>query len=212
MTEPAAWMNLATAYELLSLGLLLPGRETAEALARGELAEVAEEVFAIPFSEFDGYAGDDAEAVFHAIRVEYTRLFVGEREPLITPYAGVKASMDKGNKGLLFVGAESMEIERFMKRCGMVKDLAAGQANDPMDHVGTMCEFLKYLALVNAQAIAAPEGTEIAEGEFSVFFTSHFETDASWCAGQLTALATEPFYRGMARALSCTCELSQSTR
>ena len=48
MTEPAAWMNLATAYELLSLGLLLPGRETAEALARGELAEVAEEVFAIP--------------------------------------------------------------------------------------------------------------------------------------------------------------------
>lgn len=210
--DQSTWMARATGYELLSLAFLLPRESTGEALVSGEFAEAVDEVLsALDADEaargevskgLSGYAGADAKETFHEIRREYTRLFVGEREPLVTPYAGVRAAQEKGQRGLLFVGEESVTVEHFMKRCGLRKDLESGHANDPLDHVGTMCEFMKYLCLIAAKAIAAPGSARIEPGDYEAFRAAHFVPYARWCAAQVEELSRIPFYRSMARLLA----------
>lgn len=147
------------------------------------------------------YEGADADEVYHQALREYTRLFVGEREPLVTPFAGVRVALARGQQGLLFVGKESMAIERFMRRCGVAKDLAAGQSNDPVDHIGTMCEFMKFLCLVNAQAVAPAEGAVVQPDDYETFMAEHFAPYATWCAAQVRELSAVPFYQALADLL-----------
>ena len=214
---PEEWMYGATAFELLSLAFLLPTKDMAEALVAGEFADACEEVLGAlkcALSDVDeissslsDYEGNDAQEVFHALRKEYTYLFVGEREPRITPFVGVWAAQERGQKGLLFVSKESVEIEHFMRDRGVAKNLAAGQANDPVDHIGTVCEFMKYLCLVNAKAIQAPEGVVIEEGDYETFFREHVASYASWFSDQVLEQARCPFYEAMALFLKQVCEL-----
>lgn len=211
------WMARATLFELLSLGLLRPGRSTAEVLVSGEFATACvETVGALRRADAATaigsllvvYEGKKAEEVYHEILREYTRLFVGEREPLVTPFAGVRAAQARGQRGLLFVGPESMAIERLMRRCGVAKNLAAGQSNDPVDHIGTMCEFAKFLCLVNARAVAPAEGTVVEPDDFGTFVADHFAPYAAWCAERLRKLSDVLFYRAMADMLDAAVALS----
>lgn len=214
---PESWMYRATAYELLSLAFLLPTREVAEALVAGEFAAACDEAFKV--LGVDGevvneavrmmreHEGGDAEEAFRSLRREHTRLFIGEKFPPITPYAGVWAAQQRGQQGLLFVGRETMDVERFMLRCGVAKNLAAGQANDPVDHVGTICEFLKFLCLVNAKAVQEPEGASIEDGDFEKFVADHFADYARWCSEQTAELTRLPFFRAAAMLLSETVAL-----
>lgn len=207
MTNPEIWMNRAALFELLSKGLLRPNAETAEALASGDFAAVASEIscaFELPVDDrhkvaecFYSYRGKAAADVFHEVRQAYTHLFVGAASPCITPYIGVWDAERRGKKGILCVGKESEEIEGFMKRCGVAKNVAAGQANDPIDHVGTLCEFLSFLCLVNAKAVRPGEGARIEESDFGDFFIAHFVSYARWCAGQISRYTSEPFYGGL---------------
>lgn len=206
--SPEEWMYGATAFELLSLAFLLPTKDTAEALVAGEFADACEEVsgaLQCPAPDrneiascLSDYEGKDAEEVFHALRKEYTFLFVGEREPRVTPFVGVWAAQERGQKGLLFVSKESVDIERFMRDRGVVKNLAAGQVNDPVDHIGTVCEFLKYLCLVNAKAIQAPEGAAVEEGDYETFVCEHVSSYVRWFSNQVFEQARCPFYTAMA--------------
>lgn len=210
------WMARATWFELLSLGFLKPERMVAEALCSGECAAacrdagaalgVSEDAGDAIVRELLGYEGADADETYHQILREYTRLFVGEREPLVTPFAGVRAAQARGQRGLLFVGPESMAIERFMKRCGVAKDVAAGQSNDPVDHIGTLCEFCKFLCLVNARAVAPAEGAVVEVGDFDAFMADHFAPYATWCAAQIRELSSVPFYRSLAEMLDTISE------
>lgn len=210
------WLNRAALYELLALGFLRPEPATAEALASGELAEAAGEVLAAlgaaadvrtsVAEELSAYAGADSDSVYHDILRDYTRLLVGEREPAVTPYAGVRVAQERGQAGLLFVGRESMAIERFMRGRGVAKDLSAGQSNDPVDHVGTVCEFLKYLCLVNARAVEPAAGTQVDEADFALFWRDLWGSYPSWCAGEVGRLAATGFYRAMALLLRAACE------
>lgn len=210
------WMARATLYELLALGFLRPEAATAEALVTGELTEAADEVLAAlgaaadvratVAGELSTYAGTDAEAAHHEILRDYTRLLVGEREPAVTPYAGVRAAQKRGQTGLLFVGRESMAVERFMRARGVAKDLSAGQSNDPVDHVGTVCEFLKYLCLVNARAVEPAAGAQIEEVDFALFWRDLWGAYPSWCADEVEHLATTGFYRAMALLLKAACK------
>ena len=202
---PELWMSRATAWELLSLAFLLPTRELAEAVAAGEYAAACEEAFGAlgcdpkvtgaVRSLLLPYEGSDADEVFHALRREHTHLFIGEKFPPITPFVGVRAAEKRGQQGMLFVGRVTVEIEHFMLRCGVAKDLSAGHVNDPVDHVGTVCEFLKFLCLVNARAVAAPPNAQIVEGDYDVFVATHFAEYAEWLAGQLAELARIPFFQ-----------------
>lgn len=154
----------------------------------------------------DAPAPADPDATFHAIRIEQTALFIGEREPLIMPFVGTQAARARGEKGLLFVGRESMEIERFMRRCGVVKDLAAGHTNDPVDHIGTMCEFAAFLCLVNARAVAPAEGANVRDDDFSTFFATYFEPYARWCAARLREVSGCPLFHVVARLMTALCD------
>lgn len=206
------WMALATAYELLSLGFLLPTKETAQALVSGEFSAACSEVCSclqldqvqteMIRSSLSEYLDADCDQVFHEIRREYTRLFVGEKKPLITPYLGVWEAGQQGSDGLLFISKGSIEIEHFMRDRGVAKDLDAGQINDPVDHIGTVFEFLKYLCLVNACAIKAPDGFKIKSGDYAEFLTSHFDSYANWLTDQVLSISRSSFYKASTLLLS----------
>lgn len=194
----------------------MPRYEIAEALSSGEFAEASAEVLEdlgasrdlceTVASYLTSYKDRNVEEIYHEVLRDSTRLFVGEREPLITPYAGVHAAHERGQQGLLFVGKESMEIERFMKARGIAKDLQAGQSNDPLDHVGTVCEFLKYLCLVNAQAVVPVEGAIVAEEDFEIFWQDLWGEYPAWCAEETLHQANSNFYRALAIMLKAACE------
>ena len=210
------WMHRASAFELLSLAFLLPSRPLAEAVATGEYAEAAGEAFglAVPGDErvttaathLAAAADGDAEATLHALRREHTRLFVGEKEPPLTPYAGVWRAQQQGQRGLLFVSETSLAIERFMTRCGVAKDLDAGQTNDPVDHIGTMAEFLQFLCLVRAEAVRAPAGAAIGTDDFDTFLAEYFAPYATWLASELGAQTRSDFFKGAALLLAVAAE------
>ena len=223
--SPAIWMHRASAFELLALAFLVPTDALAEAYASGEYAEACAEAFetALPADERVGHAvellvqpaapeGATASDVLSLLRREHTRLFIGEREPLITPFAGVWATQRQGGRGLLFVGEESVAIERAMKRCGITKNLGAGQTNDPLDHIGTLCEFLMYLCLIQAKAIQAPEGARVEKDDFGQFMEQHFAPFAFWLAKETERQTRLPFFQGAALLLAVAADLAPTTR
>lgn len=211
------WVHAAAAFELLSLAFLLPTKVTAESLVAGGFADACEEVLwtlGCSSSEMDEiasflseYDGGEAEEVFHALRKEHTYLFIGERDPRITPFIGVWTAQERGRKGLLFVSKESVEIEHFMRDRGIVKNLSAGQVNDPVDHIGTVCEFLKYLCLANAKAIRVSEDVAVGEDDFEAFVCQHFASYALWFSNQVYDQTRCLFYKAMALFLKQVCEL-----
>ena len=207
------WMHLATAWELMSLAFLPLRREVSEALAAGEFEGACGECLealgidgAAVIELLSGYADADADAAYHELRRGQTSLFVGVHRPLVTPYLGVRDIEKRGGKGVLAIGKESMAIERFMRERGVAKNLALGQSNDPVDHIGTVCEFLKLLCLVNARAVAAPTGFEIAEGDYELFLREHFVEYAAWCSTELQEKSCTPFYQAMGIMLGLLVE------
>lgn len=216
------WMALSTAYELLSLGLLLPTKETAQALISGEFGAACSEVCSClqidhlqtekMLSNLSEYRNEDYGQVFHEIRCEYTRLFVGEKKPLITPYLGIWEAEEKGTNGLLFVSPGSVEIEHFMRERGVAKDIDAGQANTPVDHIGTVCEFMQYLCLVNACALEVPDSFEIKPDDYEEFFVNYFAPYASWLIDQILSISRSSFYKAMALLLTCVLSTASNSK
>jgi TorA maturation chaperone TorD len=202
------WLIQATLCELLAKSLQLPTQELAGVLAIGEYADALVDIGAAAglnqsrLAQADAlltaYVGQDPEELFHVLRAEYTRLFVGAPEPVVSPFAGVWYAREQGVEPLLFVSTRAMEIERFLRSYGV------GQAegkNEPLDHIATEFEFLQYLALVNAGAVQVPEGIEIPTDAFSTFFSQYV---ANWSGGfaQSVATATElAFYKAVAEII-----------
>ncbi len=178
VADASVWQARAAAWELAALSLRYPGAELAGAAAGGEWDEAAREILAalgLP-AEVPAAAGDPAgppaaraagaeaaagaDALLRALRPEATRLFVGAPEPACPPYEGVWAAEADGVQPLLFVNPRSMEVERFMRSCGLGRPEGT---NEPLDHVATECELLERLALRAAGAPAsegAPDGAE----------------------------------------------------
>ena len=158
------WVDKAVLFELLSMALGYPARETAEALASGEYADalveaveacgLGAEVASRVAADLAGYTGcADVEALWHELRVEYTRMFVGTPDMLVAPFAGIWYARDVNVDPLLFVNKESMAVERAMRSCGLGRPEGT---NEPLDHIATECEFLNYLCLARAGAVEAP--------------------------------------------------------
>ncbi|MCL1798521.1 MAG: molecular chaperone TorD family protein [Eggerthellaceae bacterium] len=202
------WRSRAALFELLAQSFLFTGRDLVGALVSGEYREALVELLdsnglptasaGIEIDRLDPYPGSDADAVFHALRKEYTRLYIGTRDPLVFPFAGASYARKKGQKPLLFVGKESMAIERFMRKC------AVGQAegtNEPLDHIGSMLEFLMHLCLLKAGLIQPPEGVGIPEDAYEEFYERHFTAFAREFAAQTVEQGTEGFFIVAAQAL-----------
>lgn len=197
------WATRATAWELAALSFRYPGPELEGAVASGEWAEAAREIVgALGLALPEGFgAGASAEG----LRPEATRLFVGAPEPAVSPYEGVWRAADDGVQALLFVNPHSMEVERFMRGCGLGRPEGA---NEPLDHVATECELLEHLAL-RAVGTVAPEGApadaDLPGGSPAAAYGAFLEEHArAWMprfAERVAAETRAPFYRGAAALL-----------
>ena len=194
------WQARATAWELAALSFRYPGTELEEAVSSGEWAEAACEVvgvlgLALP----EGFgAGASAEG----LRPEATRLFVGAPEPVCSPYEGVWRAADDGVQALLFVNPHSMEVERFMRECGLGRPEGT---NEPLDHVSAECELLEHLALRAAGAepvVGAPARAALPGGSpaaaYDAFLAEHARTWIPRFAEAVAAESRVPFYRDAA--------------
>ena len=206
----ADWQARAATWELLALSFRYPGPELAGAVASGEWAEAAEELAAALGLEVGGgceegrleYSGSD---LLRALRPEATRLFVGAPEPACSPYEGVWRAADDGVQALLFVNPHSMEVERFMRGCGLGRPEGT---NEPLDHVATECELLEHLALRAAGAEppeGAPAGADLPGGSpeaaYGAFLEEHARVWMPRFAERVAAETRAPFYRGAAALL-----------
>ncbi|WP_258553889.1 TorD/DmsD family molecular chaperone [Eggerthella lenta] len=205
MPDTACWMNKAALYELLASAFCYPSEEVASALASGEFAEAFQEIGAANGVDerhleeraeaLRAYVGRGADAVLHALRREHTRLFIGHGSTLISPYAGVWDSVAKGKKPMLMVGAESMAIERFMRRCGVGQPEGT---NEPLDHAATLLEFMYYLCLVKADAVKPSAHADVRDGDYRAFFDEHLAKFAAPFADEVMRQTTEPFFASSA--------------
>ena len=214
MTVDELWQTRAAAWELAALSLRYPGAELAGAAAGGEWNEAAGEILAalglsaeVPAAAGEGgcEAAAGADALLHALRPEATRLFVGAPEPACSPYEGVWRAADDGVRALLFVNPHSMEVERFMRSCGLGRPEGT---NEPLDHVATECELLEHLALRAAGAEppeGAPADADLPGGSPAAAYGAFLEEHArAWMPRFAEAVAAEsrvPFYRDAAAFL-----------
>lgn len=211
----ARWQARAAAWELLAMTFRYPDAVLADAVATGEWAEAACEVadvlgLALPES-WDaglgaaGAGAEGAQAVLGELRPEATRLFVGAPGPAVSPYEGVWRAADDGVQPLLFVNPHSMEVERFMRSCGLGHPAGT---NEPLDHAAAECELLEHLAL-RAAGAPVPEGAPAAEAlpggspqaAYGEFLRDHV---CAWMPRFARALAAEsrhPLYRAAAHLL-----------
>ena len=197
------WAARATAWELAALSFRYPGPELEGAVASGEWAEAAREIAgALGLALPEGFgAGASAEG----LRPEATRLFVGAPEPAVSPYEGVWRAADDGVQALLFVNPHSMEVERFMRGCGLGRPEGT---NEPLDHVATECELMEHLALRAAGAEppgGAPAGADLPGGSpeaaYGAFLEGHARTWMPRFAERVAAESRAPFYRDAAAFL-----------
>ena len=197
------WAARATAWELAALSFRYPGPELEGAVASGEWAEAAREIAgALGLALPEGFgAGASAEG----LRPEATRLFVGAPEPAVSPYEGVWRAADDGVQALLFVNPHSMEVERFMRECGLGRPEGT---NEPLDHVATECELMEHLALRAAGAEppgGAPAGADLPGGSpeaaYGAFLEGHARTWMPRFAERVAAETRAPFYRDAATLL-----------
>ena len=197
------WATRATAWELAALSFRYPGPELEGAVASGEWAEAAREIAgALGLALPEGFgAGASAEG----LRPEATRLFVGAPEPAVSPYEGVWRAADDGVQALLFVNPHSMEVERFVRECGLGRPEGT---NEPLDHVATECELMEHLALRAAGAEppgGAPAGADLPGGSpeaaYGAFLEGHARTWMPRFADAVAAESRVPFYRDAAAFL-----------
>ncbi len=155
--------------------------------------------------------GDRApDALLRSLRAEATRLFVGAPDAACSPYEGVWRAADDGVQALLFVNPHSMEVERFVRSCGLGRPEGT---NEPLDHAATECELLQHLAMLEA-GLAAPTGGVDPEAlpggspaaAYAAFLEDHARAWMPRFAERLAAESREPFYRAAARLLGAMVE------
>lgn len=191
------WESKAVLFELLARVFAYADLDsTAQVLADGEFADaLAESVernglgdelalsvrdLLCAYRASDVREGRSRDAsvfereLFHRLRVEHTRLFVGSPHAVVSPYAGVWYAQEQGIDPLTFVNRESMAVERAMLAGGLVRPAGT---NEPLDHLATEFEFLNYLCLGCAGAF----GDESHPAWFDTYRAFYADHVVSWC-------------------------------
>lgn len=207
--DTAFWQTRATTYELLAFSFRYPDADLVQVLTSGEWTEAVCEVVQVctldlPVGwqdELSCYEQANPEQLIHTLRTEATRLFVGTPSPVVSPFEGVQRAQTDGVQALLFVNPHSMEVERFIKDCGLGRP---EHTNEPLDHVATELEFLQWLCMLEADISQAPVGIESPEEGWSGIHDRFLEEHARvWMpsfAEQVSKETREVFY-GVAAGL-----------
>ena len=121
----------------------------------------------------------------------------------MSPYEGVWRATDDGVQALLFVNPHSMEVERFMKSCGVGRPEGT---NEPLDCADAELEFLQYLCMLEAGLAEAPEGVRVPgdgwAGARARFLEEHVLAWMPRFAGKTASESREPFYRAAGELLA----------
>lgn len=208
-----SWLEKASLYEFLALGLRYPDAVLVKALAEGEFADALEELSLLngldavavsaALKELEEYKGANPQTLLQSLRVEYTSLFIGQAAPLVSPYAGIWWAREAGVQPLLFVNKESLAVKSFMRSCGLGQPEGT---NEPLDHIATELEFLHYLCLLRGGAALPPELPEdfsLPTCAYKHFYEEHFTAWSKLFAAAVAEKARIPFYRALARILTC---------
>ena len=165
----------ADMYQLLAMGFLDPTRDLAAGLADGTFqndvlatannlvvayhvdGEVAETILGPTKELLAEEFAEDAEEVYHELAVEYTRLFIGPSQPVVSPYESVHVDSDEDSPALLMVGPSARAVIKVYREAGL--DMAEG-VNEPPDHIATEIEFMYYLCRQEAGAWQASDSAE----------------------------------------------------
>lgn len=208
MSDTTQWMNKAAQYELLALAFTYPTEDLVQALVDGEYADAFEEVGTLNSmdpEQLDGcakslraYDGLDQDEVLHRLRREHTRLFIGQGKTLVSPYAGIWDALEKGKEPFFMIGKESMDIERFMRRCGIGQPEGT---NEPLDHIASLLEFLYFLCLVKVDAVKPADHADIKENDYQAFFDGHFAKFVPVFANAVLENTQEPLFASSAYML-----------
>lgn len=207
--DEGAWAVRASACELLAFSLRYPGEELAGAVASGEWAESAREIWgALGIGLPGDWAADLGEAGacdVRALRVEATRLLVGVPTPLCSPYEGFWRAEDDGVQPLMFVNPHTMAVERFCRACGLGQPAGT---NEPLDHIATELELLQHLASVEAGFACLPSGLMpdslpggSAAAAYREFMRDHVASFALRFAARLARDARTGYYRAVGQLL-----------
>lgn len=201
------WIDKAELFEALSLAFRYYDEGTVRAIISGEYADALCEAAAAADLESSlpnqlrellaVYDGADVDALYHALRVENTRLFVGAPHAAVSPYAGVWYAEDVGVQPLLSINKESMAVERFMASCGAGRP---EHTNEPLDHIATELEFLEYLCLDRAGAINEGAGV-VPDGSYEQFYEERFISFAKRFAEAVARSSDEPLLLAASKVL-----------
>ena len=204
--------------ELLALSFRYPEERLAEALVAGEWADAARElasVFGIALpADFGQVICDDAEgaafpssaAAFKALRAEATRLLVGAPKSVVPSYEGLWRAAEDGVEPVHFVNPHTMDVERFMRSCGLGQPEGT---NEPLDYIATELEFMQFLCLVEAGNASVADAA-VAPGDYpggsaaaayEIFMKEHALAWIPAYAGAVRDEARLPFYRAAAQLL-----------
>lgn len=199
-TGVEAWKTRCSLCELIAYSLRYPDDELIEVVSSGQWLAAAEQLaHAAQLKLGDGWAGEVQAFDLHKLRTESTRLFIGMSEPACEPYEGVWRTNDDGIRPLMFVNTHTMNVERFMKKCGLGN--AEGK-NIPLDHVQTEFELLEYLAGIQGGVIIpfedGPATVDFPGGgaaqAYAAFMADHAMTWMPRFADRLIETARSPFY------------------
>ncbi|NTU89623.1 MAG: hypothetical protein HGA54_06940, partial [Actinobacteria bacterium] len=144
------------------------------------------------------HEGADGTALFHALRVEFTSLYVNKPKPKVSPYASIWWAEDNELHPVLFVNARAMAIERYLRQFGL------GQAegkNDPLDSISTMFEFLQYCSLVIAGTLKPVNDVPITPTSYQDFIDEYLVDWVTRFADATIESTEDSFYAGMALLL-----------
>lgn len=183
----------ADMYHLLSIGFLYPTRELAEGLIDGgfaadltettkrliETLSLSDATAAALYAPADELVtvdfGTDSESLYHALAVEYTRLFIGAPSPVVSPYESIHVDSEPDSPALLMVSPSAVAVQRAYREVGVDMRSSA----EPPDHIATELEFSYYLCC--KEAFSWSEGDDAGAKEWrrleSVFATEHL---AAW--------------------------------
>ncbi|NTU88733.1 MAG: molecular chaperone TorD family protein [Actinobacteria bacterium] len=148
-----------------------------------------------PLDEFcaflDYYVGRDVQDVLHEIRVEETRLFIGEN-PIVENSEGTWRQRKNGvKKPIRMINQHSIAVADFMRDCGIVRN---EKYNDCIDYLENECDFCGFLATCPQYLIDM--GLDPLD-KLDEFINTHMMEWVPGFCNEVIAETKVPFYSGV---------------
>ena len=146
------------------------------------------------------YIGRDPESLLHELRVEETRLFIGDG-PLVENTEGTWLQARAGiAKPIRMINNHTASVTEFMKSCGVVRQ---PKYNDCIDYVENECDFAGYLA--SEPEALAELGLDAAD-KLDEFASEHMKRWLPGFCDDVRSATDVAYYRGICTLLKAFLE------